>query len=77
MRRHTCEKRASKARQTQIFLGHDHYPSGYRVSVDGGGIASKPSASLLRVIACPGRRNVNVTAQLGESSRTGVMWRRS
>jgi endoglycosylceramidase len=56
-------KRARKARQTQIFLGHDHYPSGYRVSVAGGAIASKPRASLLRVIACPGRRNVNVTVR--------------
>jgi endoglycosylceramidase len=53
-------KRARKSRQTQIFLGQDHYPGGYRVSVSGGGIASKPRASMLKVIACPGRRNVTV-----------------
>jgi endoglycosylceramidase len=51
-------KRARKSRETQIFLGRDHYPGGYRVSVNGGGIASKPGASVLKVIACPGRRNV-------------------
>jgi endoglycosylceramidase len=51
----------AKSRQTQIFVGHGHYPSGYSVSVTGGGIASKPNARLLRVIACPRRRNVAVT----------------
>jgi endoglycosylceramidase len=51
----------SKFRQTQIFLPKDHYPSGYRASVRGGGIASKSGASLLRVIACPGRRNISVS----------------
>ncbi len=57
-------KRArAKFRQTQIFLGADRYPGGYTVSVDGGGIASKPRASLLRVIACRGRRNVSVTVR--------------
>jgi hypothetical protein len=29
--------------------------------VDGAGILSKPKAKRLRVIACPGRRNVNIT----------------
>jgi endoglycosylceramidase len=52
---------ARRSRQTQIFLGHEHYPKGYRVSVKGGGIASKPGASLLKVIACPRRRGVTVT----------------
>jgi endoglycosylceramidase len=53
----------SKFRQTQVFLGPARYPGGYTVSVTGGGIASKRKASLLRVIACPGRRNVSVTVQ--------------
>jgi endoglycosylceramidase len=58
-------KKRSKAkfRQTQIFLPKDHYPGGYTASVRGGGIASKRKASLLRVIACPGRRNVSVTVK--------------
>jgi endoglycosylceramidase len=54
-------RRRAKFRQTQIFLGPDRYPGGYTVSVNGGGIVSKRKASLLRVIACPGRRNVSVT----------------
>jgi endoglycosylceramidase len=63
----------AKARQTQIFLGRAHYPGGYRVSVEGGGIASKPGAGLLKVIACPGRRSVSVTVQpAGSGSRNHV-----
>jgi endoglycosylceramidase len=63
-------KRAkSKFRQTQIFLGRDRYPDGYAVSVSGGGIASKRKAGLLRVIACPGRRNVSVTVQPAAGTR--------
>jgi endoglycosylceramidase len=54
-------KRKLKFRQTQIFLPKAHYPGGYTAAVSGGGIASKRKASLLRVIACPGRRNVTVT----------------
>jgi endoglycosylceramidase len=61
-------KPARKSRQTEIFLGRDHYPGGYRVSVQGGGIASKPDASLLKVIACPGRRDVSVTVQSAASA---------
>jgi endoglycosylceramidase len=59
--KHKRSRAARKSRQTQIFLGHQHYPKGYRVAVDGGGIASKPGASLLKVLACPGRRSVSVT----------------
>ena len=59
--KHNRKRSKSKFRQTQIFLGQDGYPGGYAVSVNGGGIASKRKASLLRVIACPGRRNVSVT----------------
>jgi endoglycosylceramidase len=54
-------KRALRARQTEIFLGRARYPKGYRVSVRGGGIASKPKAGVLKVLACPRRRNVTVT----------------
>jgi endoglycosylceramidase len=54
-------KRALKSRRTEIFLGRTRYPKGYRVSVRGGGIASKPRAGVLKLIACPSRRNVTVT----------------
>jgi endoglycosylceramidase len=54
-------KRALKTRQTEVFLGRARYPKGYRVSVRGGGVASKPKAGVLKVIACPRRRNVTVT----------------
>ena len=54
-------KRALKARQSEIFLGRARYPKGYRASVRGGGIASKPKAGVLKVVACPRRRNVTVT----------------
>lgn len=57
----TLKRKKAKFRQTQIFLGRDRYPAGYTVSVSGGAIASKRKAGLLRVIACPGRRNVSVT----------------
>jgi endoglycosylceramidase len=60
--RHGRKRSRAKFRQTQIFLG-DRYPEGYTVAVDGGGIASKRRARLLRVIACPRRRAVNVTVQ--------------
>jgi endoglycosylceramidase len=53
-------KRALKRRQTEIYLGRLHYPTGYRASVRGGGILSKPKAERLRVVACRGRRNVTV-----------------
>ena len=59
--RRRAKRSGAKSRQTQIFVGADRYPGGYAVSVKGGGIASKRRASLLRVIACPGRRNVSVT----------------
>jgi endoglycosylceramidase len=62
--RRSAKKRSkAKFRQTQIFLGQDRFPEGYTVTVKGGGIASKRRASLLKVIACPGRRNVSVTVQ--------------
>jgi endoglycosylceramidase len=54
-------KGALKPRQTEIFLGRARYPRGYRVSVKGGGIVSKPRAAVLKPIACPGRRKVAVT----------------
>jgi endoglycosylceramidase len=58
-------RKKAKFRQTQIFLGQDRYPGGYSVTVSGGGIASKPRAGLLRVIACPRRGKVSVTVQPG------------
>ena len=54
-------KRALAARQTEIFLGRARYPKGYRASVRGGAVVSKPRAGVLKVIACPGRRAVRVT----------------
>jgi endoglycosylceramidase len=61
VKRRAAKRSKSKFRQTQIFLPKDHYPSGYTASVRGGGIASKRGASLLRVIACPGWRNVSIS----------------
>jgi endoglycosylceramidase len=60
-RKHSQRRAKTKSRQTQIFLPRDHYPAGYSVAVQGGGIASKPRAGVLRIVACPGRRNVSVT----------------
>ncbi len=57
-------KRA-KRRQTQIFVGGNHYPRGYRVAVQGGTILSKPNASLLKVATCKGRRRVAVSVRPG------------
>ena len=53
----------------------DHYPAGYTVDVRGGGIASKPNASLLRVVACPRKRNVRVTVVPRAGSRNQVACR--
>jgi endoglycosylceramidase len=54
-------KKALKKRQTEIFLGRDRYPKGYRAAVRGGAITSKPKAGVLKVVACRGRKNVRVT----------------
>jgi endoglycosylceramidase len=54
-------KKALKKRQTEIFLGRTRYPNGYRASVRGGAIISKRRAGVLKVVACPGRKNVTVT----------------
>jgi endoglycosylceramidase len=64
-------RKKAKFRQTQVFVPRDHYPSGYSAVVRGGGIASKPKAALLRVIACRGRANVSVTViPAGPGSRS-------
>jgi endoglycosylceramidase len=62
-RRNSKRKIRRKSAESQIFVGRDHYPGGYRVRVRGGGIASKPRAGVLRIVACPGRRSVNVTVR--------------
>jgi endoglycosylceramidase len=49
--------------QTEVFLPDRHYPKGYEADVDGGGIASNPSARVLRVAACPGRKRVSLTVR--------------
>jgi endoglycosylceramidase len=54
-------KKAIKKRQSEIFLGRMRYPTGYRTSVRGGAITSKAKAGVLKVLACPGRKNVAVT----------------
>jgi endoglycosylceramidase len=71
-RKRKKRKRQSTSNRTQIFVGASHYPAGYSVSVEGGGIASKPNASLLEVIACPGRRNIAVTVSppIGAGNQT-------
>ena len=56
-----ASKRSLRTRRTEIFLGWARYPKGYRVSVRGGGIASKPKAGVLKTVACPRRRKVTVT----------------
>jgi endoglycosylceramidase len=61
--------RARKARLTQIFVGRNHFPSGYRAAVSGGEIASKPGGDVLKVIACQGRRSVSVTVGPPSSGR--------
>jgi endoglycosylceramidase len=48
---------------TEVFVPRRHYPNGYEVDVDGGGIASAPGATLLRVAACAGRERVTVTVR--------------
>jgi endoglycosylceramidase len=53
----------SRSPKSIIFIGADRYPAGYRVKVEGGGIASKPNASRLKVVACPGRSDVSVTVR--------------
>ncbi|HEY3193504.1 MAG TPA: cellulase family glycosylhydrolase [Solirubrobacterales bacterium] len=52
-----------RSRETQIFLGRNQYPGGYRVSVAAGAIASRPNARLLRVVACPHGRKVRVAVR--------------
>ena len=74
-RRHSRKRSKTKFRQTQIFVPPDHYPAGYTVAVRGGGIASKPNASLLRVVACPRKRNVRVTVVPRAGSRNQVACR--
>jgi endoglycosylceramidase len=54
-------KKALRKRQTEIFLGRDRYPKGYKTSVRGGAITSKRKSGLLKVVACPGRKTVRVT----------------
>ena len=47
--------------ETEIFVGHLHYPNGYVVAVDGGVAASGNGADVLRVRPCPGATQVSVT----------------
>jgi len=49
--------------QSEVFLPPRQYPDGYEVDVDGGGIASAPSARVLRVVACPDRKRVSLTVR--------------
>ena len=62
-----------KSPATEIFVGRNHYPSGYRAVVTGGGIASKPNARVLRVITCPKRTqvDVSVTPKSGKAKSKG------
>ncbi len=53
-------KGARRSRQSEIFLGRARYPKGYRAAVRGGTIVSKPNSGVLKLIACPGRRNVTL-----------------
>jgi endoglycosylceramidase len=51
------------APQSEVFVPARPYPDGYEVDVDGGGIASAPNASLLRIAACPGATRVSLTVK--------------
>jgi endoglycosylceramidase len=65
----SARKRAKKHKpirrspKSVIFIGADRYSGGYRVTVKGGGIASKPNAPLLKVVACPRRNQVALTVR--------------
>jgi endoglycosylceramidase len=51
----------SRTPVSEIFLGQSRYPGGYSVHAEGGGIVSGPNASVLQVVACPGRDTVDLT----------------
>jgi len=58
--------------QSEVFVPRRHYPDGYAVDVDGGGIASAPGADLLRVAACPQSTSVSLLVKpAGEGSVDG------
>jgi endoglycosylceramidase len=63
-------KLVSRSPKSVIFIGADRYPGGYRVTVKGGGVASKPNAPMLKVVACPGRSRVDLTVRPA-ASRAG------
>jgi endoglycosylceramidase len=49
--------------ESEIFLGHRHYPGGYVAEVRGGEVISEPDAEILRVRSSPGAREVGVTVR--------------
>jgi endoglycosylceramidase len=49
--------------QTEVFVPERHYPNGYEVDVEGGGLASAPGDRLLRVAACPGTERVSLVVR--------------
>jgi endoglycosylceramidase len=51
--------------QTEIYVGHLHYPDGYLAAVDGGEVTSAPDADVLRIRALPSAQRVSVTVTPG------------
>jgi endoglycosylceramidase len=48
---------------SEVFVPKRHFPSGYEVDVQGGGIASAPNADTLRLVTCRGVQRVKVTVR--------------
>ena len=59
---------ASVRQTTEIAAPQLVYQNGYAAHVDGAGIVSSGGAEVLRIVACPGARNVSVRVTPGGSS---------
>jgi endoglycosylceramidase len=49
--------------RTEIHVPKIHYPRGYKLDLEGAGLASKRNARVLKIVACPGREQVSVTVR--------------
>nr|MBA2545856.1 hypothetical protein [Solirubrobacterales bacterium] len=48
---------------SEVFVPERHFPAGYEVDVQGGGIASAPNSRTLVLVACPGIKRVDVSVR--------------
>jgi hypothetical protein len=48
---------------SEVFVPKRHFPNGYEVDVQGGGIASAPNADTLKLVSCRGVQRVDVTVR--------------